>query len=175
MRQKSLVVGLLVVLAFLVSGFTYAFWASDVNQAAAVPGTVTIGEGGESTVTLDFDGASTGALVPAGFDYVGPSVAVLSFSVEWVEDVANTADADGELLVALGTPTMAGLDLAQINAMFTYSITSGQGAAIEMNGSSVLVQITVTFANAPASQAIYTLVQSNTFSIPVTVTVVNLA
>ena len=44
MRQKKLVIGLLVMLAVLVSGFTYAYWYTVADPAdAATTGTITIG------------------------------------------------------------------------------------------------------------------------------------
>lgn len=173
MKKRGLVIGLLIMLALVTSGFTYAFWAGTVTQAAAnVPGTVTIGEGGTSTVTFTFDAASAADLVPATVNPAN-STAVLTFDVAWDEDVANTADLDGDLTVVLGTVTIGSLTPAQISAMFTITITAGQGAAISMNGATVEVQITVEFTNEPASQAIYDEVANGTLSIPVTVTVGN--
>ncbi|TVP85394.1 MAG: hypothetical protein EA375_04640 [Acholeplasmataceae bacterium] len=169
MRQRKLVIGLLVILALVTSSFTYAYWLDGITQATNTPGTVTIGEAGETTVTLLFDEASEGDLVPDG--YTGESTSVLTFDVEWDADVAGTAGGSGTLAVSIISYTLGTLSEEQIDLMFDISITAGNGAAISVGGGVVNVQITVFFENEPATQAIYDQVANGTLSITVSVTV----
>ena len=176
MRRKGLVIGLLMMLAVVVSGFTYAFWAGAVEQADSnVPGTVTIGTGGTSTVTLDFVPASTAGLVlvPAEYVNVGEgkvNSVVLQFDVEWNEDEENTAGASGVLEVELGDYSLGTLNKAAVDSIFTITVTAGDEVPITMNGAKVTVEVTIVFTNEP-TYAQYEQVAGELLSIPVTVTV----
>jgi hypothetical protein len=170
MKQRKLVIGLLVLLAVAVSGFTFAFWAGSVTQAAEESSTVSIGQAGTSTVVLTASADQTDDLVPASVNPAN-SVSVLTFSVAWSEDAVDTANGTGVLTAALGTITLNGLTPAEISDMFTIEITAGNNEAITMDGASVDVEVTITFTNEPATQAIYNQVFNQNITIPVTVTV----
>ena len=73
MKRTKLGIGLLVMLALVVTSGTFAYWVSSVTGPAddSTVGTVSIGEGG--TVTTQYvitgdDPQSTGLLVPSGFE-----------------------------------------------------------------------------------------------------------
>lgn len=169
MRQRKLIIGLLVMLALVVSSFTYAYWASTINQSADVPGTVTIGEGGTTTVTASFGGASASDLVPSAYD--GDDTAVLTFPVSWAEDVLDTAGGSGTLTVAIESYSLGSLTEAQIDAMFSITITQGQGSVITIDGAAVNVQVTVVFHTEPATKALYDIVANGTLSVTLSFTV----
>lgn len=90
MRRRSLLIGLLIVLSFALTSFTYAFWASGVtgpdNQVA--DGTIQIGDGEQVTtsVTLTGDNFTGGKLVPSGLANAGEGEVdeiELTFTVVW--------------------------------------------------------------------------------------------
>jgi len=179
MRQKSLVIGLLIVLAFLVSGFTYAYWAASVagNQDTAT-GTVTIGQGGtaETVVTVNDTTLDTD-LVPD--TQTGTNNVNLVFTVNWAEDSSiqlNGATVTGTLtatavftsiLDSLGDNT--GLDATAIGLMFTLGTPSYQDSSQTITmGTPKTVTINLLFDNEPASKAIYDLVANGSIVITVT-------
>jgi hypothetical protein len=96
MKQRKLVIGLLVMLAVAVSGFTFAFWAGSVTitQAADETNIITIGEGNTAATTVVISENNTlGTLVPVGKtgDSVGTTVdsILLTFTVDWNSDTAE--------------------------------------------------------------------------------------
>lgn len=187
MRQKSLVITLLVVLAFLVSGFTYAYWASSVtgNNDTAT-GTIQIGEGNEvaTTVTVG-DQTGAGPLVPVGLVSISPmgsvDYVILQFSVAWTSaggkanGVAGTLAFGATEIEIDGDDTYAGLVniTYQIGGTVTGSTLNGDGStAITTGGSAVIVFVKVTLTE-PGSQAIYNAIANGeiTFTGTFTVTV----
>jgi hypothetical protein len=187
MRQKSLVIGLLVVLAFLVSGFTYAYWATSVtgNNDTAV-GTITVGEGNTvATTVVVGNETSAGPLVPVGLVGIsGPGsvdYVILSFSVDW-----NSTGEYGEGTIgALGfvrsntliDGSAANIGLLtityQIGGTVTGSTLNGDGSTeIIADGSPVTVYVKITMSE-PASLAVYNAVANKdiTFTGTFTVTV----
>lgn len=187
MRQKSLVIGLLVVMAFLVSGFTYAYWASSVvgNNLTAT-GTVTVGSGNavETDVVV---GNQTGAgpLVPVGFAQYSPNGSVefviLQFSVTWISD--NDL-ADGYLgtlsfgysnLLIDGVNTNIGLLTVAHQIGGSFNVTTGAfegtpNTQIEADGGPVIVYVRITMT-APGSQAVYNQVATKDITFTGTFTV----
>lgn len=97
MRQKKLVITLLVLLAFVVSGFTYAYWASSIvgdSESDAV--SINIGTGSTVNTTVSFGGGThtgTDALVPVGYEDTNKvSYKLLTYTVTWnAEDGAAGA------------------------------------------------------------------------------------
>jgi hypothetical protein len=175
MRQKKLVIGLLVMLALAVSGFTYAYWAGTItgNNDTAV-GTITIGEGGtvSTTVSVDNLGLNSAGLVPtayvvtAGDDYVD-----LTFSVLW--DGTGATGASSTLSVSSVVYALTGLTSAEIDAMFSYSVQSGTGAIVAGTAQDVVIR--VTFDTEPSTIAIYDLVATKTLSLTFTFTVADVS
>ncbi|MDR4968060.1 MAG: hypothetical protein RG740_00430 [Acholeplasmataceae bacterium] len=188
MRQKNLVIGLLVMLALVVSGFTYAFWASGVtgNSDTAV-GSIQIGEGEAVTTTVTVGNETFGGdLVPVGFededsDPIKVSSVVLTFNVVWTQDSTGAEGTTGTLSVSVDSydiveydedleeDVTTGLTTAQIDAMFDIDITSGDGASMTLGGNQNVV-ITVTFENEPATQAIYEMVAAGRLILNLTFT-----
>ena len=167
MKSRKLVIGLLIMLAFVVSSFTFAYWAGAVTGLEQdTPGTVSIGQGGTSTVVLAFDEATNnGDLTPTA--YAGPDTSELTFNVVWSEDTLNTASGTGSIGVTIESFSLGTLSEAQIEDMFNISITAGNDASITMNGLPVQITITVIFENEPATQAIYDQVANGELSITV--------
>lgn len=159
MRQKKLVITLLVLLAFVVSGFTYAYWASSIAVAIEDNNgaTITIGSGQvvntTATVgTVEVDGSG---LIPDSVAPGNEDTAVITIPVTWASGVAGSVGATGTLVVS--DPVLSTTDdvvtTAQLNAMFTVTLTV-PSVAINI-GETEEVVITVKFANEPASKAIY--------------------
>jgi hypothetical protein len=163
MRQKKLVIGLLVMLAVLVSGFTYAYWSAGIAaDSDTATGTISVGTGETVTSTVNVGAAvnSQGAneLVPSGFAAAGKIESLtLTFSVDWDSTGADASSLTSTLTVALtgatnGTPAEDAAVLALLNSAFngvgdgTYTIIS--------DGSAVSVVITITL-DEPTSQAEY--------------------
>jgi len=107
MNKRGLVIGLLVMLAVITSGFTYAFWANSVTgNSAVVGGSVQIGSGEDVTVAVEIgtQGGSTLQLVPTGFVEdveTQDDEIIISFVVTWVDDAAldGIEDADVSVLI----------------------------------------------------------------------------
>jgi hypothetical protein len=166
MKNKGLIVSLLLMLALVVSGATYAYWAGTVtgNNDNAV-GTITIGEGGTVTTTVSVDdlGLADQDLVPVGF--AGNNDFDLSFSVVWT-GAAGSAGATGAL--AVDSVTLSGLgDLTdtEIKAMFSVDVVSGEGTVTV--GDTTTVVINIEFTNQPANQSVYNKVANGTLTVTV--------
>jgi len=159
MRQKKLVITLLVLLAFVVSGFTYAYWASgiSINQAGNETANIEIGTGAAAVTTVTVvPTVDDGVLVPVG-RATGGQVESLTytFEVTWTATDSTASGATGTLTV--GASANHGL----LNVVPTYNsnITAG--------GSTVTVTIVVTLTE-PANQAEYAEVAGNNFTLTVT-------
>ncbi len=172
MRQKKLVIGLLVMLALVVSSFTYAYWnniTAPADDTAA--GTVTIGEGDTITTTVVVGNVSdTSALVPTTY-VATPGVedtAALSFSVNW-SGGSGSAGTPGTLTATIDSYTLGTLTETQIDDMFTITVTSGTGAIVA--GTLQNVIITVVFTTEPGSETIYNQVALGTLTFNLTFSV----
>ncbi len=157
MKQRKLVVGLLIMVAVAVSTFTFAYWQNSIanDGTGTASGTITIGEGSdvavETSVIVDNE-TGAGTLVPVGYAVEGTSVdnLDLTFSVLW-EGTALDVDGDtGELAVSVGTVKIDGND---VSGLFTISVASGNGDITAGTAQDVVVH--VIFANEPANQAAY--------------------
>jgi len=189
MRQRKLVIGLLVMLALVVSSFTYAYWASTVtgNENTAT-GTVNIGAGNTAATNVAV-GNQTGAgtLVPAGRAAVSPGspveFVVLQFSVTWTSaetglatgTVGTLAAVDSAILID-SVATHAGLVgiTIRIGAGFDENgdPTGTVNNAIIVDGAAVIVYVKVTLTE-PSTPAIYAAVATKpiTFTMTFTTTV----
>ncbi len=157
MKQKRLVVGLLVMLAVAVSTITFAYWQNAVADDASntASGTITIGEGADQAVTTTVtvgDQTSAGLLVPVGyadetttFDNID-----LTFNVLWE---GQSLDVDGDTGVLSATVNSVLVDGVSYAGLFTISVSSGDGAIVA--GTAQNVVINVEFTNEPADQAEY--------------------
>jgi len=163
MRQKKLVIGLLVMLALVVSSFTYAYWNS-IDLEDSVTGTsVTIGEGKTVTVTASLTSSGSGQLVPSGFAASSISASPVeslqyTFTINWAD---NSADGATGTIAISATSTEPLLN-------FAYSPISGSAIT---EGTPLVVTVTVTLTE-PLDQAAYDALQlaSVTFDVTFTVT-----
>ncbi|MDO9629767.1 MAG: hypothetical protein Q7I99_07675 [Acholeplasmataceae bacterium] len=116
MNKRGLLIGLLIMLAVITSGFTYAYWASNVVEGtAAVGGSVQIGTGESVTidVTLGDQGGSTKVLVPVGrvVDAEEQSALIeISFEVTWEDDELLAGIADKAVSVLIENIEVAGVE-----------------------------------------------------------------
>lgn len=173
MKSKKLLVGLLLLLAFVFTTGTFAYWASSVaGDASTVGGTVTVGTGDAvtTTVTVTAQSDTNGNLVPVGYA-VSPDVdnLNLTFPVQWDADQAGADGIDGTLAVTLSNFAIGTLTGTAVTDMFTITVSSGDGAITE--GVSQNVIINVQFTNEPADSATYAEVAGNNLTFDVTFTV----
>lgn len=169
MRRRGLVIGLLIMLALVTSGFTYAYWASSVtgNNNTAT-GTITIGEGDVvSTAVVVGNELSAGELVPAGLSGISQGNPVeyvmLQFSVTWTSTGSKASGYQGTLGFAAsniqidGSAVHAGLVgiTFQIGGTVTGANFDGNGnTQILADGAAVTVWVKVVLSE-PATQAAY--------------------
>ncbi len=171
MRQRKLVVGLLILLALMTSTFTYAYWAGNIAEDyTGNTGTVSIGTGGDSTITLTFTGASVSDLVPDSVDS-SKSTSVLSFTVVWTEDVDDTVSGlSGTVNADIDSFIAGDLTEAATAVLFNVTVTAGNGEAISL-GDTVTIEVTVFFENAPANEDEYDDVAGKDLTVTLTVSV----
>ncbi|AUD65669.1 hypothetical protein BK011_08225 [Tenericutes bacterium MZ-XQ] len=164
MKQRKLVIGLLVMLAVAVSGFTFAFWAGAVSDAtASADETITIGSGQDVTTTVTLGEGAGNAnninniLVPAG--RISDSTpagqgetlvtqVVYTYNVDW-DEAGTAADGfEGTLSVVESNVFIDGAVVSwddngtpnnYVNVAISLASTS-----ISVNGGSVEVTVTVT-------------------------------
>ena len=186
MKKRGLVISLLLLLAVVTSGFTYAFWAASVSNANhTATGTVVIGEGKAVTTAVTVgDQTGTGPLVPSGkaADSQGLAVeyVILQFSVTWTAPVTTADGATGTLAATISDKKIAtstdnaGLVVTavQIGGTVTGSTLNGGGnTEITVNGDPVNVYVKVTLTE-PSNQAIYNAINGKniTFNLNFTIT-----
>lgn len=178
MKQRKLVIGLLVILAVAVSGFTFAFWSAGVTGGSdTAVGSIEIGTGEAVTTTVTVGNQSdAGLLVPDGFedDTTTFDNIDLTFNVVWTQDATGAEGTTGTLNVSIDSYDIVdelndttGLSKAQIDAMFTIVVTSGDQESMTLGGNQDVV-VTVTFVNEPATEDIYEMVASGTLKINLT-------
>ena len=108
MKKRGLVISLLVLLAVITSGFTYAFWAAGVNgNNNTALGTVNIGEGETVETTVAVDDVLAGKdLVPNGY-VVDPLTQVdsaeLQFSLAWSTTATSLSGTTSVGDIVIGT------------------------------------------------------------------------
>ncbi len=167
MRQKKLVIGLLVMLALVVSSFTYAYWSSvDLNDTVAST-TVTIGEGRTATVTAALTASGSGTLVPSG--EVANSVSTspvtslqYTFTVDWADN--GYTGLGGTVAIVVDNVSNATAD-----SLLNFAISPVTGSAIT-EGTQLVVTITVTLT-APANVTEYNAIINEAVTFDVTFTV----
>lgn len=180
--KRNLVIGLLITLALVVSGFTYAFWAAGISNPTAVNDdeTITVGTGETVSSTINLDSVTNnqgGALVPAGFaDGTEIESATITYVIAW-----NSNDEDGDLEGDAsgfnGTLTPAYVsayndDLTPVDVTSFFNVSFDQATyAVTSDTTTATVVITITM-NEPANQAEYNLLAGNDISLTFSFTVV---
>ena len=155
MKKRGLIISVLVLLAVITSGFTYAFWAAGITaDSKNQTGTIKVGAGEvvQSSVNIGAAVNSQGAtnkLVPVGFaDTNEVDSLTLTFSVTWTsadENGANGGDAQGlvSTLTVAKVSAFAGAEdvtsLFNVSGTLSYSITSDAVSA-----TNVIVTVTMT-------------------------------
>lgn len=156
MRQKKLVIGLLVMLAVLVSGFTYAYWAAGIaadSDTGIETITVGTGETVTSTVTLGSASISSGTLVPAGFAVGGDVTSVtLTWTTSWASTGLDASGLTSTMTVAL--VSVENPSSADVSDLFNVSLNNGGSYTIISDGANVTVIATITM-DEPADYAEY--------------------
>jgi len=157
MKNRKLVVGLLVMLAVVMSTLTFAYWATGVTGSdQTATGTIVIGEGDAVTTSVTVaNQSSTGNLVPVGYDQDAADVnnVDLTFSVLW--DGTGAEGAAGTLAVTMDSIEIDG-ETIDVSGLFTVTVTSGTGGITA--GTAQPVVVNVEFTNEPANAADYALI-----------------
>jgi hypothetical protein len=178
MKSRKLGIALLLMLALVVTSGTFAYWASSISGDAATQSgaSVTIGEGNAVTTTVTVTGPTAGGatgLVPTAYAATAgvEDTATFTYAVDWDADSAEAGSGfTGDLAVTFSNKSLGTLTPAEIDAMFNFVVTSGDGAITEGAAPGNVV-ITVTFATEPATQAIYNEVALGTLTFDATFTV----
>jgi hypothetical protein len=166
MKSKKLAIGLLVMLALVVTTGTFAFWASGVTGSNdSATGTVTIGTGDAVTTTVTVGNeTSTGPLVPVGFEGGSDVNNVdLIFEIDW--DGTGAEGATGTLVVTVDSIEVGGTDYS---GLFTVDVSSQPSITA---GTLFDYTVNVEFTNEPADQAEYDAVAGNDVVVTLTFTV----
>lgn len=168
-KQRKLVIGFLLVLAVLVSGITFAYWANGINVTQAVDKTDTIEIGSGDTVTttvlVNGETANTLPLVPVGREVEGKSVSSITYTFNVVWAGTKDASATGATADLTVTPTLtlSGLDVTELG-LFTVTAETTKNVVY---GSSTEITITVTFTKEPLDVAQYNLVADKELTLTV--------
>lgn len=187
MKKRNLVIGLLIMLSVIVSGFTFAFWAGSLSgDDLRESNTIAIGAGQAVTTVVTLDSKSrnnSGTLVPAGRadNSVGTSVESIVFTFEllWDETVdLNNDSYDGTEWnlatvisnVKLGTTdlTLAGEGPSYTAGLLNFVVAGAAKIELAASGNA-LVTITLTLTE-PSSQESYTQYANGSITFDVTFT-----
>lgn len=178
MKSKKLGIALLVVLAFVTTTGTFAYWASSVSGPSneATVGTVTIGEGEEVTTSMTLTGspATGGDLVPAGYATTGEvDSVVLTYGYVWDEDTIASASTSGTTTTGNLNVTYTVTVIAQdgstdvtssVGSLVNVTPSATYPLAVTLGAATQNLSWTVTLSE-PADQAEYAVIQNATITI----------
>ena len=156
MKQRKLVIGLLIMLAVAVSGFTFAFWGS-IQEDTTASGDITIGTGRTVTTTAVYSSQTAGVLVPNGLESESVEANAVSsitftFNVDWDDNADYTAASD----LTISTVSIENSNEVDVSALFNVAFPNPV-IQLTPNAAAQAVTITITM-NEPADQAAYDLV-----------------
>lgn len=190
MKKRGLVISLLVMLAVITSGFTYAFWSSTVREGAVASNNVTIGEAKTATFEVTLSSETSGSLVPVGQVANSLSGAVeyvlFSFNVIWQDNFYASGDlsvlTNPTSVLIGGVGTNSGLVNFEYQVGGTVNAASataagvlgGDGSVALTPGTAVPVYVLVTLSE-PGSQAVYEAIFGDEIVFDVDFSVINLA
>lgn len=165
--KKRFIIALLLMISLVVSGFTYAYWASSVTgDSDAAVGTVQVGSGDAVTINAVVNDLTTSGqiLVPSGFanDPGEVEQVVLTFSVEWVDDNALTGIVPADITMTVSNVLVDGLSNSLVNV--TPSVSNPTQIAL---GSTVTFIINVTL-DQPLNVSEYNSVAGKTITFDLT-------
>ena len=174
MKSRKLAIGLLLMLAMVVTTGSFAYWASGLGGANdTIASTVTIGEGEEesSTITLGALSSTGLALVPTGSGAAGDDTATFTVPVSWDQDSGTEFAGDTGTLVVSIVYSMSGnsYNHSELDAMFSYTVT-GDGSITE-GAAAQNVVVTIVFDTEPSTETIYDDVINETLTATITYTV----
>lgn len=174
MKQRKLVIGLLVILAVAVSGFTFAFWGSqDLTEVES--STIEIGSARTVTTTASLS-SSGGSLVPSG--RINDSVendATESITLTYTLTLTDDAEYAGEAsyTISLSNFSNAALDpnyessVGLGNPLFNFAYTANGTITPDEDET---ITIVITFAREPLDATEYDLINGETLTFNVTFT-----
>ena len=190
MKKRNLVIGLLIMLSVIVSGFTFAFWQGTIDLNETESTSITIGSGREVLVTADLAAAFDVSLVPVGKENLSnennaASSVVLTYTLKY-EDTAKYAS-ETTFTTVLNSISLNGMDAERIDFLFNivinidgidYNVTYDAVNAVWLNPAHgnitkdvpETITITVTFANEPANALEYDLVATEALTFDVVFT-----
>lgn len=184
MKKRGLVISLLVMLAVITSGFTYAFWAAGVNgpDAQVADGTINVGTGEsvETDVVLTGDNFSGGNLVPDTFAGAGDVEEIsIPLTVAWnADDALGALDGStttGTLQITVTvTATKGGNPVNQtlVDDLVNVVRSDANGNTITLGAAAMSVGYTVTL-DEPASLAEYNAISGAIITVSFSITVIN--
>jgi hypothetical protein len=168
MKRKNLIIGALIMLSMLVSGFTYAWWVGTANDNAV--GNAQIGNG-DTTLEIEFVSNDGTILIPSEYatgDFGGRDTVELTFTALWVGDGAFSGEIEMVSYVfteIVGSITVTDLMLKD---MFVVNFTE-----VSINSNlQFSITVTLVFENEPASEAIYNVIKGQTLSVSITFKVI---
>lgn len=170
-NQRKLVLSLLILVALVVSGFTFAYWAGGItvtNPSNSI-NSIAIGEGKtiSTTVNVTASTLNTRPLVPTNRQETGVSVNTVtySFEIDWAGSTDSSTTGATAPLTVTPTLSLTGLNSERVNHLFT--ATTSHTAATPITFGKTTVTVTVTFANEPADAAEYALVANKSLTLTV--------
>ena len=136
MKQRKLVIGLLIMVALVVSTFTFAFWAGSYDWSDEVTnGTIVIGSGREVSVEVTPQAATSQSLVPVGFinqsnEANATDTYELFFNVIWNDSAAFASTST--LTITISGLSITGVDEEDFNtynlgSLFLFTVVGGSG------------------------------------------------
>lgn len=171
MKSRKLGIGLLLLLAIVVTTGSFAYWQgatlSDTSDVASATVSIGTGETQATIVTFSaFSNDGSSALVPtshAATTGVEDTI-VFTIPVSWEEDFSLADGSTGVLSIASDTLVLTGLTDTELEAMFSvsYSFTSAitAGAATDTT-----VTVTLIFDTEPTDLTTYDLVAGQTLGL----------
>jgi hypothetical protein len=154
MKKRGLIISVLVLLAVITSGFTYAFWAASVDGIEDVKnGSITIGTGDDITVDVVIGAAQSNTLllVPTTITPTATQTnsVVFTYTITWTADDRIESVTTANIVATVSDILVGGVEnphnLIQVAIVNPGTVTQG---------SSAQYTFTVTM-NEPASLAEY--------------------
>lgn len=184
MKKRGLVIGLLIMLAVITSGFTYAFWAAGVNgpDAKVADGTINVGTGEtvDTSITLTGDALTGGNLVPENFAGDGDVESVsIPLTVVWAADDALDAldgsTTTGTLSITItvaATKNSVAVDQNIVNDLVNVVAAGTNASSITLGATAISLGYTVTL-DEPADLATYNAIAGAVITITFSIDVIN--
>lgn len=180
MKSRKLGIALLVLLAFVTTTGSFAYWASSVTGPTngETVGTVTVGTGNAVTTSFTLTGspATGGDLVPAAQLANSAAGAVasvdLTYGVQWTESsgqlTGTTSTATLTVTPVVTVTDSLGADVtATVGALITVTANGANASSLTLGAASVNLTWTVTMAE-PANQAEYDAIAGGEITVTLT-------